>query len=115
MGQKKISNLHIVTDIKVLVISLIYIINMARVTVLLLLAYLVTLVSNIHSISFSLSAQSKKCLKEEVHKNVLVTGEYLVSEAKIKTHLTVTDTNGHVLYKKNDAKKGKFAFTTDQY
>lgn len=25
------------------------------------------------------------------------------------------DTNGHVLYKKEDAQKGKFAFTTDDY
>ena len=29
--------------------------------------------------------------------------------------LQVIDTNGHVLYKKEDAKKGKFAFTTDDY
>lgn len=27
----------------------------------------------------------------------------------------VIDTNGHVLYKKDDATKGKFAFTTDDY
>ena len=25
------------------------------------------------------------------------------------------DTNSHVLYKKQDAQKGKFAFTTDDY
>ena len=29
--------------------------------------------------------------------------------------LQVIDTNGHVLYKKDDAQKGKFAFTTDEY
>lgn len=27
----------------------------------------------------------------------------------------VVDTNNHVLYKKQDAQKGKFAFTTDDY
>lgn len=27
----------------------------------------------------------------------------------------VTDSTGHVLYKKEDATKGKFAFTTDDY
>ena len=42
-----------------------------------------------HSLSFTLSAGSKKCLREEVHKDVLVTGEYRLSEAPIKTHLTV--------------------------
>jgi len=88
---------------------------MAKVEEVFLVAFLVSLISNIHSISFTLTAQSKKCLREEVHKNVLVTGEYKVSEAPIKTHLTVIDTNGHVLYKKDDAQKGKFAFTTDEY
>lgn len=29
--------------------------------------------------------------------------------------LQVVDTNNHVLYKKQDAQKGKFAFTTDDY
>jgi len=88
---------------------------MAGVTDFFLLALLVSLISDIQSISFTLTAQSKKCLREEVHKNVLVTGEYKLSEAPIKTHLTVIDTNGHVLYKKDDAQKGKFAFTTDEY
>ena len=27
----------------------------------------------------------------------------------------VTDTKGHILYHKEDAKKGKFAFTTEEY
>lgn len=27
----------------------------------------------------------------------------------------VTDSKGHILYSKQDAKKGKFAFTTDEY
>jgi len=88
---------------------------MVKVGDVLLIACLISFISNIHSISFTLTSQTKKCLREEVHKNVLVTGEYRVSEAPIKTHLTVIDTNGHVLYKKDDAKKGKFAFTTDEY
>jgi len=90
-------------------------INMAGVNELFHFALLLSLFSFTHSISFTLTSQSKKCLREEVHKNVLVTGEYRVSEAPIKTHLTVIDTNGHVLYKKDDAQKGKFAFTTDEY
>ncbi|XP_072277403.1 transmembrane emp24 domain-containing protein 10-like isoform X2 [Pyxicephalus adspersus] len=68
------------------------------------------------AISFYLPAENKKCLKEEIHKDVLVTGEYEVSEQHgIVTHLKVTDSIGHILYSKEDAKKGKFAFTTDEY
>lgn len=40
---------------------------------------------------FHLPPDSRKCLKEEIHKNVLVTGEYELSEAhNLKTHLTVS-------------------------
>ncbi|XP_030074961.1 transmembrane emp24 domain-containing protein 10 [Microcaecilia unicolor] len=68
------------------------------------------------AISFQLPSHSRKCLKEEIHKNVLVTGEYEVSEQPgLKTHLQVVDSAGHTLYSKEDAKKGKFAFTTDDY
>lgn len=68
------------------------------------------------AISFHLPGDSKKCLKEEIHKDVLVTGEYDVSEQPgIVTHLKVTDSIGHILYSKEDAKKGKFAFTTEDY
>lgn len=44
----------------------------------------------VNSLSFTLAAGSKKCLREEVHKDILVTGEYKLSEAPIKTHLTVS-------------------------
>ena len=44
----------------------------------------------VNSLSFTLAAGSKKCLREEVHKDILVTGEYRLSEAPIKTHLTVS-------------------------
>ena len=69
----------------------------------------------VNSLSFTLSSGTTKCLKEELHKDVLVTGEYQLSEASQKTHLTVTDSKGHVLFKKEDATKGKFAFTTEDY
>ncbi|XP_043934149.1 transmembrane emp24 domain-containing protein 10-like [Protopterus annectens] len=68
------------------------------------------------AISFHLEQNSVKCLKEEIHKNVLVTGEYEVEEQQgLKTDLKVTDSSGHILYSKEDAHKGKFAFTTDDY
>ena len=49
-----------------------------------------SLVLYVNSLSFTLSAKSKKCLREEVHKDILVTGEYRLSEAPVKTHLTVS-------------------------
>ena len=73
------------------------------------------LIIGTNSLSFRLGAGEKKCLREEVHKDTLVTGEFKLSDAPIQTHLTVTDTTGHKLYQKEDAKKGKFAFTTDDY
>jgi hypothetical protein len=48
----------------------------------------------VNSLSFTLSSGTTKCLKEELHKDVLVTGEYQLSEASQKTHLTVW----HMLY-----------------
>ena len=49
----------------------------------------ISLFNSVDALSFTLSAGTKKCLREEVHKDVLVTGEYRLSEAPIKTHLTV--------------------------
>lgn len=72
--------------------------------------------ADVAAISFYLPGNSRKCLKEEIHKDVLVTGEYDVSEQpNVKTDLKVTDSSGHILYSKEDASKGKFAFTTDDY
>ncbi|XP_064600581.1 transmembrane emp24 domain-containing protein 10-like [Liolophura sinensis] len=70
----------------------------------------------IDAIMFNLSPNEKKCLREEIHKDVLVTGEYDLSDApNQRTSLKVTDSKGHILYSKDDAKKGKFAFTTEEY
>lgn len=68
------------------------------------------------SITFYLPVNLRKCLREEIHKDVLVTGEYQVSEQpNAKTNLKITDSSGHILYSKEDASKGKFAFTTEDY
>ena len=46
--------------------------------------------SLVSTLSFTLPPGQEKCLREEVHKDVLVTGEYRLSEAPHqKTHLTV--------------------------
>ncbi|XP_046558070.1 transmembrane emp24 domain-containing protein 10-like [Haliotis rubra] len=70
----------------------------------------------IDAIRFHLSPNQKKCLREEIHKDVLVTGDYEVSDAPgQKANLMVTDSKSHILYSKEDAKKGRFAFTTEEY
>uniref|UniRef100_A0A914CY23 GOLD domain-containing protein n=1 Tax=Acrobeloides nanus TaxID=290746 RepID=A0A914CY23_9BILA len=60
----------------------------------------------------------QKCLKEEIHKNVVLTGEYEISEAIGTTaSVHVTDTRSHTLYKRENfaETRGKFAFTADEY
>lgn len=65
---------------------------------------------------FKLPLNTEKCLKEEIHKDVLVKGEFGVTPlAGVTVNLLVTDSNSHILYNKDDAKDGKFAFTTDDY
>jgi hypothetical protein len=66
-------------------------------------------------IHFHLASNQKKCLREEVHKNVLVTGEYEAQDNGQRVDLTVTDLREHILYSKENAVKGRFAFTTDDY
>ena len=43
--------------------------------------WLAFLVCNIDGLMFHLPGNGKKCLKEEIHKDVLVTGEYDISDA----------------------------------
>ncbi|XP_021571275.1 transmembrane emp24 domain-containing protein 10 isoform X3 [Carlito syrichta] len=72
------------------------------------------------AISFHLPVNSRKCLREEIHKDLLVTGAYEISDQSggaggLRSHLKITDSAGHILYSKEDATKGKFAFTTEDY
>lgn len=46
----------------------------------------------------------------------MVTGDYDITVLPgLQTHLDVKDTKGHTLYNKEDASKGRFAFTTEEY
>ncbi len=73
-------------------------------------------VSQINSLMFYLPTNNKKCLKEEIHKDILVKGDYYVAEVNgHHTKLEVLDSKGHILYNKEMAARGKFAFTTDEY
>lgn len=47
-----------------------------------LLACLLALATGSHAISFRLEPEIRKCIKEEVHKDVLVVGEYRLSEVE---------------------------------
>lgn len=76
--------------------------------------------SSVLTISFHLPVNSRKCLREEIHKDLLVTGAYEITDQSggaggPRTHLKITDSAGHILYSKEDATKGKFAFTTEDY
>ncbi|KAF7238568.1 Transmembrane emp24 domain-containing protein 10 [Varanus komodoensis] len=79
-----------------------------------LLAVLALCAARCRALSFQLPPRARKCLKEELRRDVMVTGEYEVSGGA-RTDLRVTDSSGHLLYSRDDARKGKFAFTTDDY
>ncbi|PIO62679.1 hypothetical protein TELCIR_15751 [Teladorsagia circumcincta] len=79
---------------------------------------LLSLVTIACGLRFNVPANNKKCMKEEIHKNIVVTGEYEFSEGIGYTgSVHVTDTRGHTLYKREKFSdlKGKFAFTADEY
>lgn len=63
---------------------------------------------------FKLPSNAVKCLKEEVHKDVLVTGQYSVAEqSNVDIDIKVTDSKDHILFQKSEIIDGKFAFTLD--
>uniref|UniRef100_A0A8C4J275 Transmembrane p24 trafficking protein 10 n=1 Tax=Dromaius novaehollandiae TaxID=8790 RepID=A0A8C4J275_DRONO len=81
---------------------------------------LLLLVGPARPISFQLPGKARKCLREEIHRDTLVTGEYEIgappgSSTGPSANLKITDSAGHILYAKEDATKGKFAFTTEDY
>ncbi|XP_013170815.1 PREDICTED: transmembrane emp24 domain-containing protein bai isoform X1 [Papilio xuthus] len=67
-------------------------------------------------IMWSLAPNTQKCLKEELHANVLVAGEYEVGEAPgQRVDYIVRDSKGHILSQKDSINKGKFTFVTETY
>jgi len=69
------------------------------------------------ALRFHLEANSQKCLSDEIHENVFVSGEYEVSIAPSQNvDIQVVDTKGHILFNKEAAPEtGRFAFTTEAY
>ncbi|XP_041969020.1 transmembrane emp24 domain-containing protein bai isoform X1 [Aricia agestis] len=82
--------------------------------------YLVLIISvfwhGCSAIMWSLAPNTQKCLKEELHANVLVAGEYEITEAAgQRMDYIVRDSKGHILAQKDDISKGKFTFVTETY
>ena len=68
------------------------------------------------ALMFYLPPDTRKCLKEEIHKDILVKGDFELTEiAGHHTKMEVVDSKNHILYNKDEAVRGKFAFTTDEY
>ena len=82
-----------------------------------LLAFLLALfIIEGDGLMFYLEANNRKCLKEEIHKGVLVTGEYDISSQPGQVvDLMVIDSKGQHFVNYENTEKGKFAFTTDDY
>jgi hypothetical protein len=81
-----------------------------------LMAMLAFFVANGDGLMFHLEPNNRKCLKEEIHKGVLVTGEYdISSQGGQVVDLMVIDTKGQHFVNRENTDKGKFAFTTDDY
>jgi len=71
----------------------------------------------VSAINFKLTPENTRCIKEEAHKDVLVVGEFEIAnlETSQEVDITVKDTKEHLLFSKEKAEKGKFAFTLDDY
>lgn len=67
------------------------------------------------ALRFHIQPNTKRCLKEEMRKNTLVTGEYEMSEAPgQRTDLQITDSKGHTAFARESIDKGKFAVIADE-
>ncbi|CDW55834.1 EMP24 GP25L domain containing protein [Trichuris trichiura] len=88
--------------------------NFCFVLLLLIVAFWSDCAVGLH---FLLQPSRPVCLKEEIHKNVVVTGQYTLSEAPgMRSSVVVTDSKNHILFKRENfhETEGKFAFTTDE-
>lgn len=74
------------------------------------------IIDQVCSIRFDLQPNTKKCLKEEMRKNLLAVGEYEVSSLPgTNVDFQITDSKGHTaLIRDNVDGKGKFAVTSDE-
>jgi len=77
---------------------------------------LISLVALSRAVTFDLQVHTIKCLQEDVQKDVLVVGDYdMGMSPQQPVQIEITDSRNHRVYMKDDATKGKFAFTSDDY
>jgi len=77
---------------------------------------LMTMLNLADGLMFHLEPNARKCLKEEIHKGVLVTGDYDANQIPNQVvDLMVIDTKGQHFVNRENTDTGKFAFTTDDY
>jgi len=77
---------------------------------------LIMMLSRADGLYFHLEPNSRKCLKEEIHKGVLVSGDYDVNHIPNQVvDLMVLDTKGQHFVNRENTDVGKFAFTADDY
>ncbi|CAH2094279.1 unnamed protein product [Euphydryas editha] len=69
-----------------------------------------------NALMWNLAPNTQKCLKEELHANVLVAGEYEIVQVQgQRIDYIVRDSKGHILAQKDNINKGKFTFVTETY
>lgn len=92
-----------------------YVFRMLR--TLLAIHFVLILITQTLCINFHLTPGVKKCLQEEVHKNDIVSGEYLIYQdnVHIPVSILVTDEEDQLLFEREDAAEGKFGFTINYF
>jgi len=78
--------------------------------------FLILILSTLtNAVRFYLHPGTKRCLKEEMRKSVICTGEYELSDGLgQRTDLQITDSKGHSALLRENIDKGKIAVTSDE-
>lgn len=72
------------------------------------------LIFNVDGIRLYLEPNTRRCIKESVRKDVLMSGEYDLSDVPgIRTDVQVLDSKGHTAFNRESIDKGKFIVTSD--
>lgn len=67
-------------------------------------------------IRWNMQPNSRKCFAEELRENVLVKGEYEVTQVdNQQVDYVIKDTQNHILSQKEDISSGKFTFSVESY
>ncbi|XP_025203385.1 transmembrane emp24 domain-containing protein bai-like isoform X2 [Melanaphis sacchari] len=81
----------------------------------LLMIYL-SLLSIGSSIRWHMQPNNRKCLREELRENILIKGEYEVTQVdNQQVDYVIKDSKNHILSQKEDISSGKFTFSVENY